>query len=120
MIAFLPVMDLEKSLAFYRANFDLPVAFERPGKVAILQAAGQAFLGLAHKADRKPGDKTFTFSFVVEDAAAWHRRLEAAGVPLQGPPVYKPDFAINILYATDPDGHTVEVLEMRDAGWPRA
>ncbi len=119
MMTFLPVRDLARSLAFSRTNFGLAPAYQRPG-VAILEVRPDSFLGLAHKPDRPADEKTITFSFVVEDAAAWSDALTAAGVITKGPPVFKPEFGINIVYATDPDGHTIEVLEMCDAGWPHS
>ena len=118
-IAFLPVKDLARSLAFYHAHFALAPAYRRPS-VAILEVRPESFLGLVEKPDRVEGDKTFTFSFVVDNVAPWFDKLTTAGAVIKGPPIFKEEFGINIIYVPDPDGHTIEVLEMRDAGWPRS
>ena len=116
MMTFLPVRDLPLSVAFYREKFGLAPVYERPG-VAILQVRPESFLGLAEKKDA-PAGKSITFSFVVDDVAPWFDALTAAGAAVKAPPVFKPEFGINIIYVDDPDGHTVEVLEMRAEGWP--
>ncbi|MEO5758993.1 MAG: VOC family protein [Mesorhizobium sp.] len=117
-ISFFRVSDLERTRRFYAETFGLKTVFERDGKVIILQATGESFFGFV-TGDLPAGQpRMAALTFVVADADGWSRHLESLGVATKGAPIYKADFGIYILYVTDPDGYTVEVLEMRAPGWP--
>lgn len=119
-IAFFRVGDLDRTRRFYTEAFGLKLVYERAGKVFILQATANSFFGFV--AGELPADQPRTggLSFIVPDADAWSRHLESLGVETKGPPIYKEEFGIYILYVTDPDGYTVEAMEMRAPGWPHA
>lgn len=118
LITFLKVSDVSRSLAFYSGLLGLKQIYARDGKVVILQVNDTSFIGLV------PGDlpvgppRSSALTFLMQDVDAWLPRLEAAGVPNKGKPIFKPEFGIYVLYATDPDGNTVEFMEMRDPAWP--
>ena len=118
IITFLKVSDVSRSLDFYQRLLGLRRVYARDGKVVILQVTGASFLGLVPDEVPAGGPRTAAVSLVVSDADAWLPKLDRAGVPNKGKPVFKSEFGIYVLYATDPDGNTVEFLEMRDPAWP--
>jgi catechol 2,3-dioxygenase-like lactoylglutathione lyase family enzyme len=118
IITFLKVSDVSRSLEFYHGLLELPRIYQREGKVVILKVNDASFLGLVPGELPAGGPRTAAVSVIVRDAEQWHARLEQAGVPHKGKPIFKEEFGINVLYATDPDGNTVEFLEMRDPAWP--
>ena len=119
-ISFFRVGDLKRTRDFYERTFGLRLVYERDGNVLILQATGESFFGFVKgelPADQpRPG----AITLVSSDVDAWSKRLADLGVETKGPPIFKPEFGIYILYVTDPDGYTVEVLDMRAEGWPHA
>lgn len=117
LITFLKVKDPARSLAFYGDILGLRQVYSRPGKVIILQVAAGSFVGIV-PTETAPAERTAALTFLVSDVDAWVPRLEAHGVPTKGKPIFKAEFGIYVLYATDPDGNTVEILEMRDPAWP--
>lgn len=117
-ISFFRVGDLARTQAFYERAFGLRVAYARQDKVLILQVTDQSFFGFV-TGDLPPNQpRLAAMSLVSSDVDAWSRRLTELGVETKGAPIFKPEFGIYVLYATDPDGYTVEVLEMRAPGWP--
>jgi len=119
-ISFFRVADLDRTREFYERAFGLRATYERKGKVLILQVTGGSFFGFV--SGELPADqpRTAAMTMISSDVDGWSRRLAELGVETKGPPIFKPEFGIYILYVTDPDGYTVEVLEMRAAGWPHA
>jgi catechol 2,3-dioxygenase-like lactoylglutathione lyase family enzyme len=120
LITFLKVNDLSRSLRFYKEILGLPQVYARDGKVIILKANENSFIGLVPTELPAGAQRSSALTLIVKDADAWLPRLDTAGVPNKGKPIFKSEFGIYVLYATDPDGNTVEFLEMRDPDWPRA
>ena len=118
IITFLKVADVGRSLDFYQGLLALPRIYKREGKVVILKVNEASFLGLVPGELPVGGLRSAAVSLIVGDVDDWFARLEQAGVPNKGKPIFKEEFGIYVLYATDPDGNTVEFLEMRDADWP--
>lgn len=119
-ISFFRVSDLKRTRDFYERAFGLRLVYERDGKVLILQAADRSFFGFVNGELPQGQPRMAAMTLVSSDVDAWSRRLAELGVETKGAPVFKPEFGIYILYVTDPDGYTVEVLEMRAEGWPHA
>lgn len=117
LITFLKVKDIGRAQAFYGGILGLPQIYSRPGKVTIMQVAADSFIGLVPSS--YPGaERTAALTFIVSDVDSWEPRLSAHGVETKGRPIFKEEFGIYVLYATDPDGNTVELIEMRDPDWP--
>jgi catechol 2,3-dioxygenase-like lactoylglutathione lyase family enzyme len=117
LITFLKVKDIVRSQAFYSGILGLPQVYSRAGKVTIMQVAADSFIGLVPGVSHGT-ERTSALSFIVSDLDGWVPRLSAHGVETKGRPIFKEEFGIYVLYATDPDGNTVELLEMRDPDWP--
>ncbi|CAM5325270.1 hypothetical protein MAUB1S_05647 [Mycolicibacterium aubagnense] len=117
-ISFFRVNDLQRTHAFYERAFGLRLVFERDGKVLILQATGESFFGFVKGELPADEPRMGAITLVSSDVDDWSKRLAELGIETKGPPIFKPEFGIYILYVTDPDGYTVEVLEMRAEGWP--
>lgn len=119
-ISFFRVGDLTRTRDFYERTFGLRLVYERDGKVLILQATGESFFGFVKGELATDQPQPGAITLVSSDVDAWSKRLADLGVETKGPPIFKPEFGIYILYVTDPDGYTVEVLDMRAEGWPHA
>jgi catechol 2,3-dioxygenase-like lactoylglutathione lyase family enzyme len=138
----LTVGDMERSLAFYNGLLGLRVAdrgvisgpeieelIGKPGaelKTADLELGEGRLLELlegADGADLAPADDRVHFGVTVEDVHATYERLIDAGVVVRGRPVTLNDagplwVGVTAIYATDPDGITVEVMQLPEDGAP--
>lgn len=117
-VTFVPVVDLDRSARFYGEILGLRMVLDQ-GPCRIYHVAGDAFLGTCNHGGPeavKPGAVTLTL--VSDDVDGWHARLTAAGVDLDGPVRHNPRFNITHFYATDPDGHSVEIQAFHDPAWP--
>jgi len=119
-ISFVRVSNLSRTREFYGQTFGLQPVFERKDKVLILKVTGGSFFGFVSGELPASQPRMAAMSLVSSDVDGWSQRLAQLGVPTKGPPIFKPEFGIYILYVTDPDGYTVEVLEMREPNWPHA
>lgn len=129
----LEVVDLERSLAFYRGNFGFQVVMERAlagqefetvtgtkgaeSRLVRGVVAGNAIVQLFWHNWREPQDEKRTLmSFEVRDAAHAHGQLDAAGVPCRSAPVeFDNSYAFVI---EDPDGHPIEIIEWKADAQP--
>ncbi len=113
-ITFLKVADLEASSAFYGDGLRLTMVLDQGG-CRIFALTDSAFLGVCER----PGEaaSNVMVTFVSEDVIGWHERFVAAGAAVDGPPRDNADYRIFHFFATDPDGHTLEVQRFWDADW---
>jgi len=137
----LEVADLECSLAFYRDLLGLAVTDEGEGGgpdtdelvgaeglrfrfaeldlgadqlLELIQPLGPAALPSAPEATRSlPGAH---IGLTVSDIDEIYRRLRKAGIPTRSAPVSLQEGGawrgVRALYTADPDGHTVELLQL--------
>ncbi|MFO1054498.1 MAG: VOC family protein [Planctomycetota bacterium] len=108
----LHVDDVERSLRFYRDLLGLQPIHRPdlgfPGAWLRIGAAQELHLiGKNSRPELPPRERHWTVE--VRGLSAWHARLHAAGTELHGP-VLRPDGATQ-LFARDPDGHWLELLE---------
>lgn len=113
-ITFLKVADLERSHQFYCDDMGLPLTLDQ-GECRIYHLGGNAYLGICERDTTEPSNVIVTL--VTDDVAGWHQRLVAAGVEVDGPPRDNEDFRIHQFFATDPDGHVIEVQRFWDEDW---
>jgi catechol 2,3-dioxygenase-like lactoylglutathione lyase family enzyme len=134
------VCDVEKSVAFYRdlLGMELVSLAERdpafaekvtgiPGahlKIAYLRAPGGYYLELIQYLS-PPGTKLDTrthnvgsahLAFRTEDLPRMYAALNARGVPFKSPPIEVPagpNKGNLAVYCTDPDGITLEFIQIR-------
>jgi catechol 2,3-dioxygenase-like lactoylglutathione lyase family enzyme len=113
-ITFLKVADLDRSSAFYGDGLGLTLVLDQGG-CRIYSLTDSAFLGVCER----PGEhaSNVMVTFVSDDVAGWHERFVAAGADVDGPPRDNNDYRIFHFFATDPDGHTLEVQRFWDEDW---
>lgn len=108
------VLDLEKSLAFYKEALDLSVVREKKAEDGsfILNYLGDGktdfTLELTWLRDRSEpynlGDLEYHLAFTVEDFDAAHKRHEELGCICYENP------GMGIYFITDPDGYWIEIV----------
>ncbi|MCI5705667.1 VOC family protein [Candidatus Pseudoscillospira sp. SGI.172] len=110
------VLDLEKSLAFYKKALGLTVVREKAGEndlgpfrlVYLGDDAGSFTLELTWLAARKEpydlGEGEFHLAFTVSDLAEAHARHEAMGC------ICFENKAMGIYFIEDPDGYWIEIV----------
>lgn len=118
----LSVADVQRSAAFYRRLFHFETLFESERLIALDVAGRNVLLLFKAGATGEPfatpggiipghgasGASHFAFSIAAEDAPAWQRELESAGVAVESIVTW-PIGAIS-LYIRDLDGHLVELI----------
>ena len=109
------VADLERSVAFYRDVIGLPFKLRGDGYVAFATEGSRFGLydrdrleELTGQGAEAPGQPAGEVVFLVEDADAEARRLEAAGVTILTGPVDRP-WGHRTVHVEDPDGFVVEL-----------
>lgn len=139
------VVDLQRSIAFYRdllgmsliqqvpmtgANYDAIMGLKgTDGRIAVLRtgnfeiellefkrAAPQPPAPAGHVADQGLSH----FAVFVDDIAGLRARLEAAGVRFHSRLVYFSSCATTAVYFQDPDGNYIELLQENMSGPPEA
>jgi lactoylglutathione lyase len=140
----LTVRDLDRSLAFYRDTLGMETVFEQEkegGYLAAIVGYPDARVRMAHLAFPGDGHRLELFQYLqpeprgeageprdvgithvcllVEDIAAVHERLRAAGVDFYSDPVLV-DTGANTggvgVYLRDPDGITLELFQRSKEG----
>lgn len=112
-ITFLYAADPAASRRFYGDVLALPLVLDQ-GQCAIFAIAGGAHLGICGaRGERAPGDPRreggVVCSFVTADVEAWHAKLIAAGVAVDGPPTEQAGAGIVGFFFRDPAGYLLEV-----------
>lgn len=111
------VLDLAKSIAFYKEALDLTPVREIPAtdgsfKIVYLGDGETEFqLELTWLRDRTEpydlGDEEFHLALRVEDFDAWHAKHQAMGcICFENP-------SMGIYFIKDPDGYWIEILPTR-------
>ena len=112
------VLDLQRSLDFYREALDLHVAREKEAsdgsfKLAFLADAQESpfRLELTWLRDRTEpynlGDEEFHLAFKTDDFDAWHAKHAEMGCICYENP------AMGIYFIQDPDGYWIEIVPER-------
>lgn len=115
------VLDETRSVAFYRAAFDLEIAerldFTGFTLVYLSNAQSRFELELTVNKDRTapydPGDGYGHLAVSVDDLEARHARLSEAGYAPRDIVEFAPDGRLvgRFFFVADPDGYQIEVLE---------
>ena len=106
-ITFLPTTDLHVTHEFYAEHLRLPMVLDQ-GTCRVYQV-GTAFWGFCQSETPVADPRRVTLTIVDEDVDAWHRRLAASGVSVDGEPRENTRYRIYHFYATDPNGYQLEV-----------
>ena len=59
-------------------------------------------------------------TLVTDEVDGWHRRLTAAGVPVEQAPRDNDTYRVYHAFYRDPDGYLLEIQRFHDAGWKGA
>lgn len=137
--ASLTVADLDRSLHFYRDLLGVPVREQVDAAAETFAAVsgepvqqvriadldlgdGRVLELIENRADPAPGDHRGShIAFQVDDIVATHRRLVRAGVKARskpqplGPEAGRHWAGCIVVYLTDPDGATVELVQVPEA-----
>ena len=116
-VTFLRCRDLEAATAFYGDLLGLELVLDQ-GPCRIFRASGAAFLGVCLAGERDVAAEGTILTLVTPEVDAWHERLAAEAVPLEGSPKLNPTYNIYHFFARDPDGHLVEFQRFLDPDWP--
>ncbi len=111
------VLDLEKSIAFYKEAIGLSVVREKDSndgsfKIVYLGDGRTGFnLELTWMRDRKEpynlGDEEFHLAFKTDDYDAFHKKHEEMGCICYENP------SMGIYFINDPDGYWIEIVPVR-------
>lgn len=111
------VLDLEKSIAFYKEAIGLSVVREKDSndgsfKIVYLGDGRTDFtLELTWMRDRKEpynlGDEEFHLAFKTDDYDAFHKKHEEMGCICYENP------SMGIYFINDPDGYWIEIVPVR-------
>ena len=116
------VLDLEKSIAFYKEAIGLSVVREKVSsdgsfKIVYLGDGRTGFnLELTWMRDRKEpynlGDEEFHLAFKTDDYDAFHKKHEEMGCICYENP------SMGIYFINDPDGYWIEIVPVRQEFHP--
>ena len=116
------VDDLDRAVRFYTGLFECPTLRRDARFCALRITTGQVLLLFVRGASRSPvhvngdgivpahdgsGPAHVCFGIHPDDVAAWERRLQQRGIPIEST-VRWPGSAVS-LYFRDPDDHAVEL-----------
>jgi catechol 2,3-dioxygenase-like lactoylglutathione lyase family enzyme len=116
------VSDLAKSRAFYRDFLGFAEAFSLPkedgsDRIAFIKINEDQYLELFHEPPRNDG-RIYHISFYTDNAEALRQKLGSKGVTV--PPKLGVGKIKNTQFSvTDPDGHSVELVQYLPEGWTR-
>lgn len=111
------VLDLEKSIAFYRAALNLHIVREKHAKdenftLVYLSDDDRTFeLELTWMRDRKEaydlGEAEFHLAFITDEFETWHKRHAEMGC------ICYENVSMGLYFITDPDGYWLEIVPKR-------
>jgi len=115
----LNVMDLDRSLAFYRDRLGLKLTRrlevkENNAEIAFLEDTDQNAVELTHWRDKRQlveGDNFDHIAFGVKDVRAAIERLRGQGVAIAMEPFTLKGGSHQIAFIKDPDGNWLELIE---------
>ena len=112
--------DLDATARFYAEALALPLVLDQ-GLCRIYRTGASSFLGVCRvRPGRQVEPKGVVISLVTDAVDAWHARLVAAGVRVEGPPRLSEAFNVYAFFALDPEGYRIEFQTFRDPRWPAA
>lgn len=117
-ITFLPVVDLERSRAFYEGVLGLQLVLDQ-GTCHIFKATDAAFFGTCLNDDARAADGAIV-TFVIDDVDGWCERITEAGGLVERGPAQNDRFGIYHAFLRDPDGHLIEIQRFDDPNWSSA
>ncbi|MFQ5742292.1 MAG: VOC family protein [Acidobacteriota bacterium] len=114
-VVFLYYRDINAAADFYGRTLGLEQTFDR-GWVKIYETSASSYVGLVDEArgmHQVAESKPVMLSIVTTEVDAWHRYLEAEGVPISSGLNDSADAPIRSFVVKDPGGYTVEFFQWR-------
>ena len=117
-VTFVYTNDLDRTTRFYGETLGLELVLDQ-GPCHIYRVTPSSFLGVcACREGRAVAPEGVVLTLVTDEVDAWYERLQAAGVPLEGPPEKSETFQVYCFFARDPEGYRVEFQRFLDPRWP--
>jgi len=109
--------DLEAAERFYGGQLALREVY-RTEAARIYACGPSAHIGVCREFDdRVVEPKGGMITLLTDDVDGWYAHLQAAGVPMLGPPERHARFAIYSFFALDPEGYRIEFQKFLDPAW---
>jgi methylmalonyl-CoA/ethylmalonyl-CoA epimerase len=108
----IPVLDLERAIAFYRDILGLPLLFRAPPGLAFFDCGGVRLMLSRPEGDGAPTSAGLLY-YLVGDLPAAHRSLVARGVEFLDPPhrvATLPDHELWMAFCRDSEGNTLALM----------
>ncbi len=116
-VTFIYTPDIDRAFRFYEDKLGLPLVRDE-GVARIYRVAAGGYLGVCRESTARPCQpQGACLSLVTDDVDAWHERLTAKGVALDGPPRNLLEYGVYSFFLHDPDGHLIEVQRFADPCW---
>ena len=112
-IGFYGSTNLERTRGFYEGLLGLALARHQKTCV-IYRVTGKAFVGFCLREGSEVNNPNSIITLVTEQVDATYRRLHRHGIQVEGKPVLNEFYGIYHFFATDPDGHRVELQQFLD------
>ena len=113
-ITFLKVEDIQRSHTFYGEGLGLEMVIDQ-GQCRIYRLTESSYVGVCERPES--GSSNVVVTIVTDDVADWHDRFVTAGAETDGEPRENSEYRIYHFFATDPDGHVLEVQRFWDVDW---
>ncbi|MEQ8370516.1 MAG: VOC family protein [Alphaproteobacteria bacterium] len=117
-VTFLYADDPDATWPFYEEVLRLPLALDQ-GLCRIYRTGPSSYLGVCGvRPGRQSNPAGVVVSLLTADVDGWHKRLQAAAIVIEGPPVLHRTFNVYGFFFRDPNGYLLEFQEFRDTAWP--
>lgn len=117
-VTFIYTADLERLVGFYEKVVGLSLVLDQ-GNCRIYRVVAESFLGICRASKERPEESGgIILTFVTQEVSAWHQRLVAADIPVDGEPRVNPNYRIEHFFAWDPDGRSIEFQRFLSPQWP--
>ncbi len=108
LITFLPVLDLDKTVYFYKEILELPLARDQ-GDCKIFRVSSSAYLGFCSRSNIPSPTSSVILTFITNEVDEWFNKLIPAGAKVEKPPSYNPKYGIYHAFIEDPNGYRIEI-----------
>jgi catechol 2,3-dioxygenase-like lactoylglutathione lyase family enzyme len=116
-ITFLPVRDLDATRVFYVDKLGLREVLDQ-GVCAIFEVRPGCYWGFCSHIEPTADSNRVILTVVTDFVDDVYEEFVGKDIRTDGKPRLNERFQIYHFFATDPDGHRIEVQQFRDPNWP--